>query len=111
MASKTRCQTPFSLQRPNRRKTLYHSPKTSGRSRQGAPVRTNPVIEPRRTALIRPTDDQACDSRPLFITQNKPIHDTQDCSQKAALNRASVDLRIPRVHNHALFADDYRRIW
>jgi hypothetical protein len=59
MASKTRSQTPFWLQRLKRRNTLFHSPKTSGRPRQGAPVRTiqstgaraalhkHPVIAPR----------------------------------------------------------------
>jgi hypothetical protein len=34
----------------------------------------------------------------LLVAQNKSVHNTQGCPQKAALNHASTDLRIPRVH-------------
>src|SRR6266851_2327991 len=40
IASKIRLQTPLRLHRLKRRNTLFHSPNTSGRSRQGEPVRT-----------------------------------------------------------------------
>jgi peptidoglycan/LPS O-acetylase OafA/YrhL len=56
-----------------------HPPLTPGRP--GADEHTlhkHPVIAPRRTALVRTTDDQARNSGPLFVTQNKSIHDTQD---------------------------------
>ena len=39
-ASKMRHQTFLALQRLKRRKTLFQSPNTLGRSRQGEPVRT-----------------------------------------------------------------------
>src|SRR5260370_19976889 len=39
-ASKMRRQTPLPLHRLKRRKTLFHSPNASGRSRHGEPVRT-----------------------------------------------------------------------
>src|SRR5882672_11593195 len=65
IASKIRRQTPFSLHRLKRRKTLFHSPNASGRSRHGEPVRTihkTPstnirLSRPVEAALIGPSDD------------------------------------------------------
>jgi hypothetical protein len=38
---KSRCQTPFFAHRRKRRNTLFQAPNSSGRSRHGAPARTN----------------------------------------------------------------------
>lgn len=54
IASNIRCQTPFSLHRLKRRKTLFHSPKTSGKSRQGDPVRTIHSTPSTKMRLSRP---------------------------------------------------------
>src|SRR5665213_70249 len=55
---KTHCQTPLFDQRAKRTYTLFHSPKCSGKSRHGAPVRAthNTASTNRRlSAAVRPT--------------------------------------------------------
>jgi hypothetical protein len=102
IASKMRRQMPFSLHRLKRRKTLFHSPNASGRSRHGEPVRTIHkthstnirFVASCRTALIGPTDDQARHRRPLIVAQHQPIHDTQGCLPKAVLNHNSCQRGI-----------------
>jgi hypothetical protein len=49
-----RRHTPFRLQRPKRRKALFYSPNTSGRSRQGDPVRTIHNTPSTNLRLFRP---------------------------------------------------------
>src|SRR6516162_9360612 len=53
-ASKIRHHTPLALQRLKRRKTLFHSPNASGRSRQGDPVRTIHNTPSTNIRLLRP---------------------------------------------------------
>jgi curved DNA-binding protein CbpA len=55
-ASKMRRQTPFSLHRLKRRKTLFHSPNASGRSRHGEPVRTIHKTPSTNIRLSRPVE-------------------------------------------------------
>lgn len=47
------------------------------------------VVAARRTALVRPTDDQAGDTIPLRIAQNEPIHDAQGFPPKESLESRS----------------------
>jgi len=56
IASNSRRQTPFWLQRLKRRKTLFQSPNTSGRPRQGEPVRTIQSTPSTNIRLSRPVD-------------------------------------------------------
>jgi hypothetical protein len=56
IASKMRRQIPLSLQRLKRRKTLFHAPKTSGRSRHGEPVRTIHSTPSTNMRLSRPVE-------------------------------------------------------
>jgi hypothetical protein len=103
-ASKIRCQTPFWLQRLNRRKTLFHSPNTSGRSRQGAPVRTIQSTPSINIPLLRPVEPR-WSGRPMIrpeIRSHRSSFKTSRSSkpktapEKAVLNHASSDLRIPK---------------
>src|SRR5262249_9978391 len=55
-ASKMRHQTRLVLHRLKRRKTLFHSPNTSGRSRQGEPVRTIQSTPSTNIRLFRPVE-------------------------------------------------------
>lgn len=55
-AAKMRHQIPLWLQRLKRRKTLFQSPNTSGRSRQGEPVRTIQSTASTNMRLSRPDD-------------------------------------------------------
>lgn len=53
----TRCQTPVSDQRANRRNMLFQGPNSSGRSRQGEPVRaiqSTASTKTRLSAAVRP---------------------------------------------------------
>lgn len=106
IVAKIRAQTPLRLQRLKRRKTLFQSPNTSGRSRQGEPVRTiqrtpstnirlSRPVEPRWSGrpIIRPEILPHCSS---FKTNRSMM--PKAASQRAALNHASADSRIPRVH-------------
>ena len=54
MAAKMRCHTPLALHRLKRRKTLFQLPNPSGRSRQGAPVRTIQRTASTNSRLSRP---------------------------------------------------------
>jgi len=45
----------------------------------------HPVIAPRRTALVRTANDQARDSVPVLVAQNKSADDTQGCPPKSSL--------------------------
>src|SRR5690606_34950232 len=56
IAAKTRHQMPLWLQRLKRRKTLFQSPKSSGRSRQGDPVRTIHRTASTNMRLSRPEE-------------------------------------------------------
>jgi hypothetical protein len=56
IASKIRRQTPFWLQRLNRRKALFQSPNASGKSRQGEPVRTIHNTPSTNMRLSRPIE-------------------------------------------------------
>src|SRR6185312_15548158 len=56
IASKMRRHTPLQLQRLNRRNTLFHSPKASGRSRHGEPVRTIHSTPSTNMRLSRPVE-------------------------------------------------------
>ena len=55
-AAKMRHHTLLALQREKRRNTLFHSPKASGRSRQGAPVRTIQSTPSTNIRLSRPVE-------------------------------------------------------
>ncbi|CUX14259.1 hypothetical protein AGR4C_Cc150055 [Agrobacterium tumefaciens str. Kerr 14] len=66
IASKRRHQTPFWLQRLKRRKTLFQSPNTSGRSRQGEPVRTIHRTASTNMRLSRPEDPRVRSSPIMY---------------------------------------------
>lgn len=65
IAANMRHQMPFWLQRLKRRKTLFHSPNTSGRSRQGEPVRTIQSTASTNMRLSRP-DEPRVRSSPMM---------------------------------------------
>src|SRR5690606_32472972 len=65
IADKMRHRTPLRLQRLKRPKTLFHSPNTSGRSRQGEPVRTIHNTASTTMRLSRP-DDPRVRSSPII---------------------------------------------
>jgi len=56
IAVKMRCQMPFALHRLKRRKALFQLPNTSGRSRQGAQVRTIHSTPSTNIRLSRPVE-------------------------------------------------------
>src|SRR6187399_2153410 len=56
IASNIRHQTPLMLHRLKRRNTLFQSPNTSGRSRQGEPVRTIHNTPSTNILLSRPAE-------------------------------------------------------
>ena len=58
-AAKMRSHTPLAAQRLNRRKALFQRPKTSGRSRHGAPVRTIHSTPSTNMRLSRPVEPGA----------------------------------------------------
>src|SRR5476649_1854505 len=91
IASKMRDQTPMMLHRLKRRKTLFQSPNTSGRSRHGEPVRTIHSTPSTNIRLSRPVeplwsaDDQRRDPQPPLVAQHQSIHHTQDRLPKSSL--------------------------
>lgn len=106
IAAKMRCQTPLRLQRLKRRNTEFHSPNASGRSRQGEPVRTIHRTPSTNMRLLRPVEPR-WSGRPMISPEILPHCSSlktnrsmipKAASQKTALNHASTDLRIPRVH-------------
>src|SRR5690606_8716740 len=106
IAAKMRHQTPLWLQRLKRRKTLFQSPNTSGRSRQGEPVRTihrtasieHPVVATRRAATTLIADNVGRYALPLIVPKDQTVQNTHDCLQKTVLNLICSLLGIPRVH-------------
>ena len=64
MAANTRRQTPFALHRLNRRKALFHEPNTSGKPRQGEPVRTTHSTASTNMRLSRPDDPRVTNDVP-----------------------------------------------
>ncbi|MGY4281666.1 hypothetical protein ACVWXO_000886 [Bradyrhizobium sp. LM2.7] len=48
------------------------------------------VVSPRRTPLVRPTDNQAGHTVPLNVAKNIPIHDTQGFLLKGSLESRSI---------------------
>jgi transposase len=106
MASKMRRHTPLSLQRLNRRNTLFHSPKTSGRSRQGEPVRTIHSTPSTNIRLSRPVEP-FWSGRPMISgairsqaasLSTRRSNTPKATSRKAALNHVMPSSGIPRVH-------------
>src|SRR5271154_2814638 len=53
------------------------------------PCDKHPIVAPGRTFLVRSTNDQRSHPLPRRIAQNQPVHHTQDCLPKAALNLIS----------------------
>jgi hypothetical protein len=54
------------------------------------------VVAARRTALVRPTDDQTGDTIPLRIAQNKPLDDAPDFLLKESLESQSDQSEKPK---------------
>src|SRR5271155_447758 len=103
IATKMRHQTPLRLHRLNRRKTLFQSPNTSGRSRQGEPVRTTHSTPSTNIRLSRPVEP-FWSGRPIISGEIRPhaaslkaksIHHTQDRLPKAVLNHKFAARGIP----------------
>ena len=98
IASNSRRQTPFWLQRLKRRKTLFQSPNTSGRPRQGEPVRTIQSTPSTNIRLSRPVDP-FWSGRPMI----RPDIRSQSASSnklyrsRYAASRVNLSLPIIRV--------------
>ena len=60
IAAKMRCHTPLALHRLKQRKALFQEPNTSGRSRQGEPVRTIHSTPSTNKRLSRPDEPRVC---------------------------------------------------
>src|SRR5271157_4327724 len=98
IASKIRHQMPLRLQRLKRLKTLFHSPNTSGRSRQGEPVRTIHNTPSTNIRLSRPVEP-FWSGRPIIkpdiraqsesLNTNRSITPKTD-SPKTVLNHATL---------------------
>src|ERR1700690_3581527 len=106
IASKIRHQTPLKLQRLKRRNTLFQSPNASGRSRQGEPVRTIQSTPSTNIRLSRrvepfwsggPIISGAIRSQATSLKTKRSIT-PKAASTKAALNHASSQMGILRVH-------------
>src|SRR6266481_236081 len=102
IASKMRHQTPLMLHRLKRRNTLFQSPNTSGRSRQGEPVRTIHSTPSTNIRLSRPVEP-FWSGRPIISgairshaasLKTKRSITPKAASQKAALNHASIQKGI-----------------
>jgi hypothetical protein len=65
------------------------TPGSSSADNPEHPLHKHPVIAPGRTALVGTADDQTRDALPLFVLQNQPIDDTQDCPPKSSLGSQS----------------------
>src|ERR1700691_5996515 len=106
IASKMRHQTPLMLHRLKRRNTLFQSPNASGRSRQGEPVRTIHKTPSTNIRLSRPVEpfwsgrpmiSGAIRSQAASLKTKRSIT-PKAASTKAALNHASSQMGILRVH-------------
>src|SRR5271168_1367379 len=94
IASKIRCQNAPTTEAPEHTvPTAKRLRKiTPGRARTNDPQHTfdkHPIVAPGRTFLVRSTNDQRSHPLPRRIAQNQPVHHTQDCLTKAALNLIS----------------------
>lgn len=119
IALKIRHQTPLRLQRLNRRNMLFHDPNTSGRSRQGEPVRVRRGLEPMaaHASLHSTTSTNIRLSRPLLprvhsspmiwpeIRSHCPLEHTRrskvpiaNLAAKETLKHLSHQRGIPRGH-------------
>src|SRR3954470_3752722 len=104
IASKIRHQTPLMLHRLKRRNTLFQSPNTSGRSRQGEPVRTIQSTPSTNIRLSRPVEP-FWSGRPMIrpeirsqsaSSNTKRSITPKTASPKAVLNHTSPKPGIPK---------------
>lgn len=93
-AAKMRSHTPLVAQRLNRRKALFQRPKASGRSRQGAPVRTihsTPSTNMRLSRPVKPGPPGRPETKPETRAHCSSVNTRRSIVAKAALRKAALN--------------------